>query len=64
MNAGSRKQVETDATITVKKQINRVHMTGQRESLVSETGNGTPELPSAWGYSWATLSPGVINTER
>jgi hypothetical protein len=22
------------------------------------------ELPSAWGYSWATLSPGVINTER
>jgi hypothetical protein len=30
-------------------------------------GNGTPEvpeLPSAWGYSWATLSPGVINTER
>jgi hypothetical protein len=20
-------------------------------------------LPSAWGYSWATLSPGVINTE-
>jgi hypothetical protein len=31
------------------------------------TGNGTPEvpeLPSPWGYSWATLSPGVINTER
>jgi hypothetical protein len=31
------------------------------------TGNGTPEvpeLPSAWGYIWATLSPGVINTER
>jgi hypothetical protein len=28
------------------------------------TGNGTPELPSAWGYSWATLFPGVINTER
>jgi hypothetical protein len=31
------------------------------------TGNGTPEvpeLPSAWGYSWATLSPGVINMER
>jgi hypothetical protein len=31
------------------------------------TGNGTPEvpeLPSVWGYSWATLSPGVINTER
>jgi hypothetical protein len=31
------------------------------------TGNCTPEvpeLPSAWGYSWATLSPGVINTER
>jgi hypothetical protein len=31
------------------------------------TGNGTPEvpeLPNAWGYSWATLSPGVINTER
>jgi hypothetical protein len=31
------------------------------------TGYGTPEvpeLPSAWGYSWATLSPGVINTER
>jgi hypothetical protein len=31
------------------------------------TGNGTPEvpeLPSAWGYSWATLSPGFINTER
>jgi hypothetical protein len=31
------------------------------------TGNGTPEvpeLPSAWGYSWAILSPGVINTER
>jgi hypothetical protein len=30
------------------------------------TGNGTPEvpeLPSAWGYSWAILSPGVINTE-
>jgi hypothetical protein len=23
-----------------------------------------PELPSAWGYSLATLSPGVINTER
>jgi hypothetical protein len=20
-------------------------------------------VPSAWGYSWATLSPGVINTE-
>jgi hypothetical protein len=31
------------------------------------TGNGTPKvpkLPSAWEYSWATLSPGVINTER
>jgi hypothetical protein len=31
------------------------------------TGNGTlevPELPSAWGYSWVTLSPGVINTDR
>jgi hypothetical protein len=31
------------------------------------TGNGTPEvpeLPSAGGYSWAILSPGVINTER
>jgi hypothetical protein len=31
------------------------------------TGNGTsevPELPSAWGYSWDTLSPGVINAER
>jgi hypothetical protein len=31
------------------------------------TGNGTPEvpeLPSAWGYSWETLSPVVINTER
>jgi hypothetical protein len=30
-------------------------------------GNGTlevPELPSAWGYSWATLSPRVINMER
>jgi hypothetical protein len=29
--------------------------------------NGTlvvPELPTAWGYSWATLSLGVINTER
>jgi hypothetical protein len=29
-------------------------------------GSGTPEvpeLPSAQGYSWATLSPGVINTE-
>jgi hypothetical protein len=22
-----------------------------------------PELPGARGYSWATLSPGVINTE-
>jgi hypothetical protein len=20
-------------------------------------------IPSAWGYSWATLAPGVINTE-
>jgi hypothetical protein len=20
-------------------------------------------VPSAWGYSWATLSPGAINTE-
>jgi hypothetical protein len=31
------------------------------------TRNGTPKvpgIPSAWGYSWATLSPGVINTER
>jgi hypothetical protein len=31
------------------------------------TGNGTPEvpeLPSTWGYSWETLSPGVINTGR
>jgi hypothetical protein len=30
------------------------------------TGSGTPEvpeLPSAQGYSWATLSPGVTNTE-
>jgi hypothetical protein len=30
------------------------------------TGSGTPEvpeLPSARGYSWATMSPGVINTE-
>jgi hypothetical protein len=27
------------------------------------TGSGTPEVPSARGYSWATLSPGVINTE-
>jgi hypothetical protein len=28
------------------------------------TGIRTPELPSAWGYNWATFSPGVINTER
>jgi hypothetical protein len=30
------------------------------------TGNGNPEvpeLPSVQGYSWATLSPGDINTE-
>jgi hypothetical protein len=33
------------------------------------TGNGDPEvpelpeLPSVQGYSWDTLSPGVINTE-
>jgi hypothetical protein len=30
------------------------------------TGSGTPEVPeqpSTRGYSWATLSPGVINTE-
>jgi hypothetical protein len=30
------------------------------------TESGTPEvpeLPSARGYSWATLSPGVTNTE-
>jgi hypothetical protein len=30
------------------------------------TGSGTPEapeLPSARGCSWATLSPGIINTE-
>jgi hypothetical protein len=30
------------------------------------TGSGTPEvpeLPSARGYGWTTLSPGVINTE-
>jgi hypothetical protein len=36
-------------------------------STIVGTGNGTPEvpeLPSAWGYSWATLSLGVINTER
>jgi hypothetical protein len=36
-------------------------------STIVGTGNGTPEvpeLPSAWGYSWATLSPGVINTDR
>jgi hypothetical protein len=29
------------------------------------TGSGTPEvpkLPSAWGYNWATLPPGDINT--
>jgi hypothetical protein len=40
--------------------------TEQGPTLVG-TGNGTPEvpeLPNAWGYSWATLSPGVINTER
>jgi hypothetical protein len=31
------------------------------------TGNGTPEvpeLPGAWGYRRATLSPGVIDRER
>jgi hypothetical protein len=33
------------------------------------TGSGTPEvpevpeLPSARGYSWATMSPGIIHTE-
>jgi hypothetical protein len=35
-------------------------------STIVGTGSGTPEvpeLPSAWGYSWATLSPRVINTE-
>jgi hypothetical protein len=36
------------------------------EPLRGPQGSGTPEvpeLPIARGYSWATLSPGVINTE-
>jgi hypothetical protein len=38
-----------------------------QEPTIVGTGNGTPEvpeLPSAWGYRWAALSPGVVNTER
>jgi hypothetical protein len=41
-------------------------VTPQGPTIVS-MGNGTPELTelsSAWGYRWATFSPGVINTER
>jgi hypothetical protein len=42
-----------------------VDRTPQGPTVVG-TGSGTPlvpELHSAQGYSWATLSPGVINTE-
>jgi hypothetical protein len=41
------------------------HYSPQGPTIV-DTGSGTPEvpeLPSARGYSWATLSPGVINTK-
>jgi hypothetical protein len=37
---------------------------GAQNSGYGEWHPEVPELPSAWGYSWATLSPGVINTER
>jgi hypothetical protein len=37
---------------------------GLYSSDVSYSTPEVPELPSAWGYSWATLSAGVINTER
>jgi hypothetical protein len=47
--------------------INKIkHATPQCPTIMG-TGNGTPEvpeLPSAWGYSWPNLSPGVINTDR
>jgi hypothetical protein len=47
----------------------QIVVTGQTPQgpTIVGTGNGTPEvpeLPSAWGYSWATLSPGFIYTER
>jgi hypothetical protein len=48
------------------RRIRTVCQSPQGPTIVG-TGNGTPEvpeLPSAWGYSWETLSPGVINTER
>jgi hypothetical protein len=47
------------------KSANHNHI-GQQGPTIVGTGSGTPEvpeLPSAREYSWATLSPGVINTE-
>jgi hypothetical protein len=49
----------------IKKTNHRTGYTPQGPTTVG-TGSGipeVPELPSARGYSWATLSPGVINTE-
>jgi hypothetical protein len=50
----------------IKETVYELTVTPQGPTIVG-TGNGTPEvpeLPSAWGYSWSTLSPGVINTKR
>jgi hypothetical protein len=43
-----------------------IYIVSPQGSTIVGTGSGTPEvpdLPSARGKSWATLSPGVINTE-
>jgi hypothetical protein len=43
-----------------------VHKLPPQGATIVGTGSGipeVPELPSARGYSWVTLSLGVINTE-
>jgi hypothetical protein len=50
----------------MQRKTQQLSWTPQGPTIVGK-GNGTPdvpELPSVWGYSWATLPPGVINTER
>jgi hypothetical protein len=65
-NADSISALVSRTEPSFKRGINALRFDPQGPTIVG-TGNGTlevPELPSAWVYSWATLSPGVINTER
>jgi hypothetical protein len=54
-------------SMSYKRKVGKTEINNPQGPTRVGTGNGTPEvpeLPSAWGYSWATLSPGVTNTER